>query len=116
MRVVDYKSNYEKREPAYAPNSERTKVDSSGWKPPTIIDKGFKPSCDCNADTKPCVVLDPFLGSGTTGEVAVKHHRDFIGIELNPDYARKAERRIKAALAGVPEKAIKSGKQVLFNG
>jgi len=40
------------------------------------------------------VVLDPFSGSGTTGLVAMRYHRDFIGIELNPDYARMAERRI----------------------
>jgi DNA modification methylase len=40
------------------------------------------------------VVLDPFCGSGTTGLVAMRYHRDFIGIELNPDYARMAERRI----------------------
>ncbi|MGE6260323.1 DNA methyltransferase [Heyndrickxia sporothermodurans] len=31
------------------------------------------------------VVLDPFFGSGTTGIVAIKHSRNFIGIELNPD-------------------------------
>ena len=30
------------------------------------------------------VVLDPFMGSGTTGVVAVKNHRRFIGIEIDP--------------------------------
>lgn len=39
-------------------------------------------------------VLDPFCGSGTTGVVALKHGRKFIGIELNPEYARLAEERI----------------------
>ena len=39
-------------------------------------------------------VLDPFCGSGTTGVVALRYHRDFLGIELNPEYAEMAERRI----------------------
>jgi DNA modification methylase len=39
-------------------------------------------------------VLDPFCGSGTTGAVAVRHARNFIGIELNPAYVELARRRI----------------------
>jgi len=39
-------------------------------------------------------ILDPFTGSGTTGAVACRLGRDFIGIELNPEYAAMAERRI----------------------
>ena len=40
------------------------------------------------------VVLDPFAGSGTTGVVALRHSRSFIGIELNPEYVSLARRRI----------------------
>lgn len=40
------------------------------------------------------VVLDPFLGSGTVAEVAIRHGRTFLGIELNPDYVEIARRRI----------------------
>lgn len=40
------------------------------------------------------VVLDPFMGSGTTGIVARKLNRNFIGIELNPEYQKMATRRI----------------------
>lgn len=40
------------------------------------------------------VVLDPFCGSGTTGIVAVRNERDFIGLELNPEYAEMSMRRI----------------------
>ena len=43
-------------------------------------------------------VLDPFAGAGTTGVVAQKLGREFVGIELNPEYAEMAERRI----AGTP--------------
>ena len=43
------------------------------------------------------VVLDPFMGSGTTGMAAVMEGRDFIGIELNAEYLEIAERRIQEA-------------------
>lgn len=39
-------------------------------------------------------VLDPFAGSGTVGVVCAKAQRQFIGIELNPEYVAMAERRI----------------------
>lgn len=40
------------------------------------------------------VVLDPFAGAGTTGVVAKRLNRNFIGLELNPEYAEMARRRI----------------------
>jgi len=40
------------------------------------------------------IVLDPFLGSGTTAVVAVKNFRRYIGCELNPEYIKIAEQRI----------------------
>ena len=40
------------------------------------------------------IVLDPFMGSGTTGMVAVQMGRHFIGIELNPAYTELAYKRI----------------------
>jgi len=40
------------------------------------------------------IVLDPFFGTGTTGAVAKRLGRRFIGIERDPDYARAAEERI----------------------
>ena len=47
--------------------------------------------------TRPGTVLDPFAGSGTTGLVALREGRNFIGIELNPEYADMARRRIGQA-------------------
>jgi site-specific DNA-methyltransferase (cytosine-N4-specific) len=44
------------------------------------------------------IVLDPFIGSGTTGLVALKHDRRFVGIELNPSYLRIAECRLNGDL------------------
>jgi site-specific DNA-methyltransferase (adenine-specific) len=43
-------------------------------------------------------ILDPFMGSGTTGVAAVKLGRKFIGIEIEPKYFEIACRRIQAAL------------------
>lgn len=39
-------------------------------------------------------VLDPFSGSGTTGMVALRHNRTYIGCELNPEYVELSRRRI----------------------
>ena len=43
-------------------------------------------------------VLDPFSGSGTTGEVALQNGREYIGVELNPNYAELSQRRITKAI------------------
>jgi len=71
------------------------------WKDenPTVS-AGFEATCGCGAgETSPCVVLDCFSGSGTTALVALKSGRSFVGIELNPDYARLSEARIAQELA-----------------
>lgn len=44
-------------------------------------------------------VLDPFAGSGTTGAVAKRLRRNFIGVEINPDYQEMAQKRISATMA-----------------
>jgi len=44
-------------------------------------------------------ILDPFMGSGTTGVACVKTGRKFIGIELDPAYCEIAKRRIEKAIA-----------------
>jgi DNA modification methylase len=43
-------------------------------------------------------VLDPMMGSGTTGKMAVLNNRNFIGIEIAPEYMAIAEKRIAAAM------------------
>ena len=44
------------------------------------------------------IVLDCFMGSGTTALVALKNNRKFLGIELNPDYIKIAQKRIEPYL------------------
>ncbi len=75
----------------------------SVWTIPTKPFPGSHFAVMPEALVEPCVlagsrpgdlVLDPFTGSGTVGVVALKHGRDFIGTELNPEYAAMAHDRI----------------------
>lgn len=50
-----------------------------------------------------CVVLDPFLGGGTTGVVCVAKQRTFIGIEIDKEVASKAEQRIRNVSNGLAD-------------
>jgi DNA modification methylase len=74
------------------------------WRRPTIRKLGhlavrgeLQPSCACRGQSEPGLVLDPFIGSGTTAIVAEAHGRDWLGIELNPTFALLAEERIAGA-------------------
>lgn len=51
--------------------------------------------CGCNSEWEPGVVLDPFMGAGTTAVVAERLGRRWLGIELNPEYINIAEKRIR---------------------
>ena len=59
--------------------------------PPELIEPIIKSSSPPNG-----IVLDPFAGSGTALRVARKLGRQFIGIELNPEYATMCEQRVRA--------------------
>lgn len=57
------------------------------------------PGCGCDAGRPvPCTVLDPFNGAATTGLAALKHGRNYIGIELKPEYIEISRERIEKAL------------------
>lgn len=56
---------------------------------------GWSPTCACgDASVVAATILDPFGGAGTTGLVADRHKRDAILMELNPEYAALAQRRL----------------------
>lgn len=74
--------------------TQRLRGGRGGYVRGSITD--HRPTCTCNADPSPALVLDPFAGSGTTGVVATRHGRRFLGIELNPAYCAMARRRIGA--------------------
>ncbi|MFT3855118.1 MAG: site-specific DNA-methyltransferase [Ilumatobacteraceae bacterium] len=62
------------------------------------VSGAMRTDCGCGTSTTtPGVVLDPFIGAGTTAVVAERLHRHWLGIELNPDFAAQANARIKAA-------------------
>ena len=67
-------------------------TDHPTQKPEKLIAKLIIASCPING-----VVLDPFLGSGTTSVVAKKLSRNYIGIELNKEYCCWAEKRLENA-------------------
>jgi hypothetical protein len=103
---------------------------NSGGK--TLIKRtlGWRPGCECNWTGEwlarddlanvpnppiPCLVLDPFCGSGTTGEVAVRLGRRFIGIEINPEYVEKiALDRIERGEGILTRKDQKAGQGKLW--
>lgn len=73
--------------------------------PPELAERCILAGCP-----KDGVVLDPFGGAGTTGLVAARHGRRAILIELNPEYAELAQRRIeKEWRVNIPEQAADLG-------
>lgn len=60
----------------------------------TTATTGWRAACQCGASPVPCTVLDPFNGAGTTGLVAQRLGRRYIGIELNPAYVAMTRSRL----------------------
>lgn len=58
-------------------------------------DTGELTDCGCSVEFGKGIVLDPFIGSGTTARVAKKLGRNYIGIELNPEYAEEARKSLE---------------------
>ena len=57
----------------------------------------WQPTCTCNAETRPGIVLDMFMGAGTTALVAIQNDRHYIGCDLNQEYVDMARQRIQNA-------------------
>jgi DNA modification methylase len=74
----------------------RTQTGGTMVEPPTSRTVGWEPTCEHRDGSGSCAVLDPFAGAGTTGVVALRHGRSFIGCELNPEYVALARDRIIA--------------------
>jgi DNA modification methylase len=92
--------------------AEGTRNKRSVW---TVTTKGYKEAhfavyppelitpCVLAGSAEGDTVLDPFSGSGTTGEVALTHGRNYVGVELNPEYAALSEKRITNAIGMLGE-------------
>lgn len=96
QRVIIPTGHINKREPAHAPHSAPTKTDSTGWAHTKRATDQWQPTCKCpnNTGGGKCIVLDPFMGSGTVAMVVLQHNRNYLGIELNSDYIALAQKRI----------------------
>lgn len=84
----------------------------SVWEVPTVAYKEahfatFPPDlirpCILAGSKEGDIVLDPFNGSGTTGEVSIMHNRSYIGCELNPDYVKLTKRRLSKVQPFIPQ-------------
>ena len=91
----------------------------SVWTTPTVPYKGAHFATFPPALIEPCIlagsrrgdiVLDPFMGSGTTAAVALQHGRQYLGCELNTEYGALQQERIALSL----EKCSDSGQPDLF--
>lgn len=80
--------------PRHLPGLDR--INRSDWREGVEYrHAGWHQACTCDTEERgPCTVLDPFCGSGTTGLAARDLNRDFIGIDLNPEYVAIAQARI----------------------
>jgi len=78
---------------------------------------GWKAGCECNAGTARGIVLDPFMGSGTTALVAFSLHRDYVGAEINENFAAMAVRRLEYGFSSDDVERIARGRTTpMFSG
>jgi DNA modification methylase len=87
-------------DPRYRPARYDSKYDAirtkegNGQRFTEVISLGFAKSCKCQTEeVLPCIVLDPFSGSGTTGLVGLQLGRSYLGLELNEAYIKMTEQR-----------------------
>lgn len=113
-RVVERTSMVIKRS-SRTHSKGQTRSSGTMVEPPTSTTTGWRPTCQCGrAETLPCIVLDPYMGSGTVGVVCAQNQRDYIGIELNPEYAEMARERTQAVELNVPVAEARNGQKGLF--
>lgn len=71
-------------------NTEASSIEHFAMYPVELVERCIDAGCKVGG-----IVLDPFMGSGTTGIVAKQQNRDYIGFELNSDYCKTANNRIR---------------------
>jgi len=78
------------------PSERKRRIIKSMLKKKKFI--GYVPICKCKKEFEPGLVLDPFVGSGTTAKVAKALGLNYIGIELNKEYVELATIRLKESI------------------
>lgn len=82
----------------YSVGYRNSTKDACAFTHPAIFPEGLAHDHIVSWSNEGDTVLDPFMGSGTTGKIAKILKRNFIGIEINPTYFSLAEKRITEAL------------------
>lgn len=105
-RAAENSASVDRQSHGLMPNETGKRNRRSVWTISTQPCKGSHFATFPEELVRPCIlagsrpgdtVLDPFSGSGTTGAVAVQEGRDYIGIEINPNYIKMSEQRIREA-------------------
>ena len=76
-----------------ATNADNWRQDNGRSTQRVMATTGWRPSCTHDAPSVPCLVLDPFIGSGTVGKIAERFGRRWVGLELSGDYIAIARNR-----------------------
>jgi DNA modification methylase len=63
--------------------------------PAKRTETGWRPTCGCDAGTKPALVLDPFMGSGTVARVCERLGREWLGFDLDERNREMCEKRLR---------------------
>lgn len=79
----------------YVVSGGSTSEDKEAHKHPAIFPEQLAEDHILSWSNQGDVVFDPFLGSGTTGKMAIQHGRSFVGVELDKSYFSIAEQRIE---------------------
>lgn len=101
--------NYQQgKEPEYTNGAisggTKSKYPNSIWK-----HVGWSSKCSCHArGDEGGIVLDPFMGSGTTAKVAEEYNRRYVGFEINEDYVHMSKRKIEPSRGMRAESALSS--------
>ena len=94
----------------YTHNVWKIPISPSGQGHSATYPEELSDNCIKNFSKEGDLILDMFMGSGTTGVSAKKFNRNFIGFEINPGYVEIANKRIsQTTLASIPTQAKVSG-------
>ncbi len=97
LQTVDYHPKGKNPGDMWAMNTDKLKEAHFAIFPKELPERIIKACCP-----KDGIVLDPFAGSGTTGVIAKELNRKSIMIDINPDYKKIMEKRLKSVMSKLP--------------